>query len=83
MAKEKLKDIILNDIRMQILSGKYKTGERLPTERALAEKYGTSRIPVREALAELSESGVVKTFRGSGTVVIASGKSLDAANGIF
>jgi DNA-binding GntR family transcriptional regulator len=42
----------------EILSGKYKPGDRL-VEREIAERLGTSRIPVREALLSLEQCGLI------------------------
>jgi GntR family transcriptional regulator, transcriptional repressor for pyruvate dehydrogenase complex len=37
----------------EILSGRFKPGDRLPTERELAETFGVTRNVVREAIAKL------------------------------
>lgn len=76
MSKQKLKESILADLKTKILTGYYKTGEKLPTERKLAEEYGTSRMPVHEAIAELVKLGVAKAYPGSGTVITSSGNTL-------
>lgn len=44
-------------------------GTPLPTERALAEQFGTSRTTVRQALAELVVEGRLERVQGSGTFV--------------
>lgn len=67
MNKRPLGETIFEDIKKRIISGEYQPGDRLPTERSLADYYKVSRIPVREALAMLSKEGLVKTKRGSGT----------------
>ncbi len=43
--------------------------DRLPTERALAERFGVARGTVRQALARLEQMGLVTKRRGSGTYV--------------
>lgn len=60
---------IAQKIYNQIIQRQYKPGERLPTERALAEIYAVSRIPVREALRTLQQQGVIETKHGSGNYV--------------
>ncbi len=57
-----------NVIRLIQESG-LKTGDRLPTEKELTERYGVSRTVVREAIKVLSATGLVETRRGSGTYV--------------
>jgi GntR family transcriptional repressor for pyruvate dehydrogenase complex len=52
-----------------ILSGKLKSGARLPSEEAIAKQYGVSRPVVREALARLRDRGLVSTISGRGTFV--------------
>lgn len=42
-------------------------GHRLPTERELAERFGVSRMTLRQALDELARAGRVERVRGSGT----------------
>lgn len=43
---------------------KFKGGEYLPSEEALAEAYGVSRLTVRQALKNLMEDGLIKKQRG-------------------
>ena len=76
MARQKLSEVILEDLKKRILTGEYRTNQKLPTERELANYYDTSRIPVREALRQLADAGIVRTSAGSGTVVISSGSTL-------
>jgi len=47
------------EILRLILSGAFRAGERLPAE-GLAERIGTSRTPVREALRQLASAGMVE-----------------------
>jgi len=49
--------------------GDYARGEKLPTERELATKYGTNRNVVREALKRLEALGLVTIRQGSGIYV--------------
>ncbi len=60
---------VANQIRQYILDGKLKAGEKLPPERTLAEMFGTSRPPIREALSALEMIGLVESRTGYGTVV--------------
>jgi GntR family transcriptional regulator, transcriptional repressor for pyruvate dehydrogenase complex len=58
-------DIILQ-IERAISSGELGPGDRLPSERELAETFGVSRSSVREALRALEMFGVVVARRGTG-----------------
>lgn len=53
------------DLRAGILAGLYAPGTRVRQEE-LAERYGTSRIPVREALRDLESEGLVVLVPNSG-----------------
>lgn len=48
----------------QILEGRFRPGDRLPTEQTLAREHGASRITVREALSILSGVGVIEHGQG-------------------
>lgn len=56
-------------LRKKILSGELPATSLLPSEEALAEEYGVSRITVRQALALLEQDGLVIRHRGKGTFV--------------
>jgi DNA-binding FadR family transcriptional regulator len=64
------------EVAMQLLSaintGVYRSGEKLPPERLLAEQMKVSRTCVREALSALSVLGIVGRKVGYGTYVLAS-----------
>jgi DNA-binding GntR family transcriptional regulator len=61
---ERLRDQVYQLIREDIRSGEFEPGQRL-VEVDLAEKYGVSRTPVREALFQLARSGFLdSTERG-------------------
>lgn len=63
-----LKNYLFNELRAAILSGKWKPGERL-NESKLARQYNVSRIPVREALLQLQEQGLVMNHPRRGMFV--------------
>ena len=73
-------DIIIRQIRGLILSGQLNPGDRLPSERKLAEKFKLSRGNVRIALQKLEFYGILKTLPQSGTVV--AGMGITAFEGI-
>jgi GntR family transcriptional regulator, transcriptional repressor for pyruvate dehydrogenase complex len=51
-------------VRRAILSGRYQSGDRLPTERELARQFGVSRVTIRDALRALEASGLVRVRMG-------------------
>ena len=57
-------------IEKRILDGELRSGDRLPTERALAEQFQVSRTAVREAMKILAQKGLVDMRPGRGTIVI-------------
>jgi GntR family transcriptional regulator, transcriptional repressor for pyruvate dehydrogenase complex len=52
-------------IREQLTKGALKPGDRLPSERELAEQFGLSRNTVREALRSLEMSGILEFRKGA------------------
>jgi DNA-binding FadR family transcriptional regulator len=53
----------------QLQSGHWRAGDRLPTERELADTFGVSRTTVRKALADFKQQGLIEQTVGSGTFV--------------
>lgn len=66
---EKLSNAVVRQIELLILRGILKPGERLPSERELAEKMGVSRPSLREAVADLQSRGLLATKAGAGIYV--------------
>lgn len=62
-------DQIIQQLRALIAQGAINPGDRLPSERALAEQFGVGRSVVREALLKLEFFGILKTRPQSGTTV--------------
>jgi GntR family transcriptional regulator len=57
------------DLLARIDAAEWAVGDRLPPERALAERYGCSLITVRRALADLAREERLERTRGRGTFV--------------
>jgi len=74
-------DIIIKQIRDLISTGHIKPGDRLPSERKLAERFGVGRTYVRDAIAKLEFYGILKTMPQSGTVV--AGIGITALEGLI
>lgn len=60
---------IYNALYSDIINGVYPPNQLLPGEIALSEKYGVSRNTLRQALAILSEDGMIIKSQGKGTLV--------------
>jgi GntR family transcriptional regulator, transcriptional repressor for pyruvate dehydrogenase complex len=60
---------IVRQVRAMIAEGRLKSGDRLPPERELAEKFLVSRASLREALRALESLGLVEIRPGEGTFV--------------
>ncbi len=60
---------IVRQIKHLIAEGKLKSGDRLPPERDLAEKFMVSRTSVREALRALQSRGLVDIRAGEGAFI--------------
>jgi GntR family transcriptional repressor for pyruvate dehydrogenase complex len=67
--KTKIYKDIIDQLKKFILSGRLEEGSRLPTERDLADRFGVSRVSVRQALTVLHEMGLVEGRPGGGTFV--------------
>ena len=66
---EKLSTAVTRQIEQLILRGILRPGERLPAERELSERLGVSRPSLREAIADLSERGLLTSRAGAGVFV--------------
>lgn len=70
---QRITEVLAKEIR----DGHRSTGEQLPGEHALAQRFGVSRTTVRAALAELNEAGLIATRTGKGSYVLFDGRPLD------
>jgi len=61
--------LLSEDLRKQILTGKIAVGHQLPTESELSASYRVSRQTLRRALDQLAADGLIYRIRGSGTFV--------------
>lgn len=65
---ESTSETVVTSLREMIVGGEFEPGMRL-VERDLADRFGISRIPLREAIQQLEREGLVETFRNRGAVV--------------
>jgi GntR family transcriptional regulator len=61
---------VFRDLKSALDGGEWSPGDRMPSERELAERYGCSVITVRHALGELVREGRIERTRGRGTFVL-------------
>lgn len=72
-------DHVVSQIRDLISSGELRPGDRLPSERALAERLGISRPSLRAGLRSLIATGILRARQGSGTFIVEGPPALDSA----
>ena len=60
---------IRDALSREVAVGRYAPGTKLPTEAALARRFGVNRHTVRRALAAFSEAGQIHVRRGAGAFV--------------
>jgi GntR family transcriptional regulator len=59
-------------LRGEIARGTYQPGDKLPSEQELLQRFGVSRITVRQAISDLERDGLVTRRHGKGTFVTAT-----------
>jgi GntR family transcriptional regulator len=57
-------------LREQLLSGQFPARQAIPSEVALAEQYGVSRVTIRATLDKLEQDGLISREKGRGTFPI-------------
>jgi len=66
--RQNLASTLVDDLRKRIISGEFPGGTML-RQAQLADEYGVSRMPVREALHQLDAEGLVETIANKGALV--------------
>lgn len=66
----KLSDTIVAHFEQMIVDGRLRAGQKLPSERQLAQQFNVSRPSLREAIQKLEAKGVVERRQGGGTYVV-------------
>mgnify|MGYP000645032842 FL=1 len=61
---------VLEQIGRDICSGRYRPGQVLPSEPELCQRFGYSRIVIREAIKSLAAKGMLEVSRRIGTLVL-------------
>jgi len=68
-ARNRVSDQVLAQLVTMIVSGECAPGQKLPPERALAERLGVNRTTLREALRRLESMGLIAVRQGGGITV--------------
>ena len=76
LSSNPLYEQVFNRIKDSVRSGEYKKGDLIPSEKELMELMGVSRVTVRQALKMLSDSGIIETRKGKGSIVAVDWKSI-------
>lgn len=69
---KRISDQVFDQIRELIYRGKLKPGEKMMTERELAEAMNVSRTTIRDAIQRLVTMGLIEQKQGQGTFVKSS-----------
>ena len=73
MKKAPLYLSISDDFRSRIMNGELKPGDKLPTQRELAQQYNTTLMTIRQALEVLTSESLIQAVHGVGTFVANTG----------
>jgi GntR family transcriptional regulator, transcriptional repressor for pyruvate dehydrogenase complex len=83
IATARISSAIVDQVRELIRSGRLAAGDRLPSERELAEQFGVSRVTVRDALRSLEAVGLLTIKVGAnGGAFLRAPSIADAGRGM-
>jgi len=63
--QSRVSEAVIEQLKDSILTGYFKPGDKLPSERELSEQFQVSRVVVREALRKLEHAGFIVTRQGA------------------
>ncbi len=66
ITRSSLPDQVFRAVAADVLSGRYVPGDRLPTQRALAEELGVNMASLREGIKQLEQARLVEVKHGEG-----------------
>lgn len=76
-------EMVIEQIKDEIISDALKSGDKLPSERKLAELLGVSRTAIREAIQALSYSGYLDVRQGKGAYVTENAKTYNEVSNLL
>ena len=62
---------IKHEIKNWIVDGEFGPGDKIPSENKLAERFGVSRLTIRQSISQLIQEGFLISRKGEGTFVTA------------
>ena len=71
---------IKQTIKSWIINKEFSSGEKIPSENELAERFGVSRLTVRQAISQLTQEGFLVSRRGEGTFVTENVQLIDSCS---
>jgi GntR family transcriptional regulator, transcriptional repressor for pyruvate dehydrogenase complex len=78
--RSKVSDLVVEEIKNMVRSGKLHQGDKLPNQNDFAQQLGVSRASLREALTRLTKLGIIAQSPGVGTVLKAENPDLWVEN---
>ncbi|HXZ85333.1 MAG TPA: GntR family transcriptional regulator [Myxococcota bacterium] len=76
-------DALADELRGEVLRGRYRPGDRLPSERELAARFAVNRLSAREALQQLERLGLIEIRKGGARVAALQDASPDVIAHLF
>ncbi len=67
--KTKLSDVVVEEVLKAVENGRFKPGQKIPSEKVLTKEFGVSRTTLREAFQKLELLGKMSIRQGDGTYV--------------
>jgi GntR family transcriptional regulator, transcriptional repressor for pyruvate dehydrogenase complex len=83
IARVSAAEAVFKELLAEIQGGRLAVGEKLPSEAALAQRYGVSRSVVREALRSCAALGLTVSRTGKGTFVVSRRVAKDLTLGEY
>ncbi|MED4602241.1 FadR/GntR family transcriptional regulator [Paenibacillus validus] len=67
--KQNVVDEVYDQIKSNIITAKWKPGDKIPSENELCQMFNVSRVSVRSAIQKLRAVGIITTHHGKGSFV--------------
>ena len=83
LARRKLSDLVVDEVKGWLMSARLKAGDRLPQERELMARFGVSKGTIREALKALEVQGMVRVTTGPSGGATLNEVSYETAAGLL